>query len=225
MNDTTLLQLFHHINKRHNIRLETKEISTCTCNCEEPVLPSGCDQSEIISITESAGQCCESYLSSLNNNYSRICTSDCAGAIVKYYHCLAADVDSEDDDDAKESYEYIANYVEKYVCGKESGDYCPVKLIRSFSVQSNVEAYNMLRHVCLSSNTCNSTSSTSCTSALRTFSSAAGCCTEPLFGSGVSSCGVSIPDACAGLSSATGIIATPIVGVSLMILALAGVFL
>ena len=226
MNDTALLELVHHISKRHNIPLEPKQTSTCTL----PDLPSGCSLSEFASSPPSTSSVTsDSYLSSLNSQYSRICTSDCAGAIGEYYRCLYSG----------DRAEYFANYIQKYICGQESGDYCPVRIIRSFRTSSNVFAFsNTVRYCSISfgSTGLTSCSSTSCTSALRTFSSAAGCCTEPFLGSGVRSCsGVSVPDACTGVSSATGssttessatgIIATPIVGVSLMILALAGVFL
>ncbi|XP_019849103.1 PREDICTED: uncharacterized protein LOC109580427 isoform X3 [Amphimedon queenslandica] len=215
MNDTALLQLLHHINKRHNIPLEPKQTSSCTM----PDLPSGCSESEFVFSVPSASSIhSDSYLSSLNSQYSRICTSDCAGAIGEYYRCLYSG----------DAGEYFANYIQKYICGQQGGDYCPVRVIRSFRTTSNVLAFsNMYRHCSISSTTgISSCSCTSCTSALRTFSSTAGCCTEPFLGSGVSSCsGVSVSDACTGVSSATGIIATPIVAVSLMILALAGVFL
>ena len=211
MNDTALLELVHHISKRHNIPLEPKQTSTCT----EPELPSGCSSEFFLSIPAPLPGVNESYLSSLNDEYSRMCTSDCAGAIAKYYRCSEEDTG-----------EYLANYIQKYICGQESGDYCPVKIIRSLNTRSNAVAYNNMFSYCsisYSSGGLTSCSSTSCINALRTFSSAAGCCTEPFLGSGVRSC--SVPDACTGVSSATGIIATPIVGVSLMILALAGVFL
>uniref|UniRef100_A0A1X7VH19 Uncharacterized protein n=1 Tax=Amphimedon queenslandica TaxID=400682 RepID=A0A1X7VH19_AMPQE len=230
MNDTALLQLLHHINKRHNIPLEPKQTSSCTM----PDLPSGCSESEFVFSVPSASSIhSDSYLSSLNSQYSRICTSDCAGAIGEYYRCLYSG----------DRGEYLANDYEKFFCGQESGDYCLVRILRSFRTTSNIAAYrNMITYCSISfSNTgLTSCNSTNCTSALRTFSSTAGCCTEPFLGSGVRSCGVSVPDACTGLSSAipsstipsnttesstTGIIATPIVAVSLMILALAGAFL
>ena len=217
MSDTALLQLIHHISKRHNIPLEPKQTSTCTLSD----LPSGCSESEEFSFSAPAVLIgvSESHLSSLNDKYSRMCTSDCAGAIATYYRCLySGDIG-----------EYLGNFIEKYYCGQESGDYCLARLIRSLNTTSNAVSYdNMLRScsISFSSGGLTSCSSTSCTSALKNFTSIAGCCTEPFLGSGVSSCsGVSVPDACTGVSSATGIIATPIVGVSLMILALAGVFL
>ena len=217
MNDTALHELIHHISKRHNIPLEPKQTSTCTL----PDLPSGCSVSEFtFSPPSTSSGISDSYLSSLNDQFSSICTSDCAGAIGEYYRCLYSGQDRG---------EYLANYIQKYICGQESGDYCPVRIIRSFRTISNAIAFSNMYGYCsisFGSTGLRSCSSTSCTSALRTFSSAAGCCTEPFLGSGVRSCsGVSVPDACTGVSSATGIIATPIVGVSLMILALAGVFL
>ena len=48
-----------------------------------------------------------------------------------------------------------------------------------------------------------------------------GCCTEPYLGSGVRSCrGVSVDEACAGVSSATGLVAP----VFVMLFALVGFF-
>ena len=75
--------------------------------------------------------------------------------------------------------------------------------------------------------TCSSSTSSECTDVLSTVSSYMGCCAEPLFGPGVRSCsGVSVPQACTGVSSTTGIMATaPIVAASLMVFALVGVLL
>ena len=213
MNDTALHELVHHISKRHNIPLERRQTSTCTL----PDLPSGCSLL-VDSFTPPALQIgvSDSDLSNLNDQYSRICTSDCAGALATYYRCYEEDTG-----------EYIGNFIEKYLCGQESGDYCPVRLARSFNTPSNAVAYRSIIGSCtLNSNGLTCTDTDDCIDGLQNFTSAAGCCMEPVFGSGVSSCsGVSVPDACTGVSSATGIIATPIVGVSLMILALAGVFL
>ena len=201
------LQLLHHLSQRHDIPLELKETRNCT-------LPSGCSISDFSYTTPHTIS--DSYLTTLNSRYLRLCTSDCAGAIGEYYRCL----------DSGDTGEYWANYYEKFYCGKQSGDYCPAKLIRSLKKEQNEDAYDNIRYYCSIPTTGSASCKRSeCTDALKTFSSAIGCCMEPLYGSGVRSCGVSIPDACAGVSSATGIIATPIVAVSLMILALAGVFL
>uniref|UniRef100_A0A1X7VFK1 Uncharacterized protein n=1 Tax=Amphimedon queenslandica TaxID=400682 RepID=A0A1X7VFK1_AMPQE len=177
MNDTALLQLFHHINKRHNIPLEPKQTSSCTL----PDLPSGCSLSEFaVSSPFTSSGASDSYLSSLNSQYSRICTSDCAGAIGEYYRCLYPG----------DRGEYWANYIQKYICGQESGDYCVARLLRSFRTTSNAAAFISISSYCSISPTTglSSCSRTSCTSALRTFSSAAGCCMEPFLGSGVRSC-------------------------------------
>ena len=215
MNDTALLELVHHISKRHNIPLEPKQASTCT-----PTLPSGCSLAEFaFTIPTGISLLTNSYFRRLSEQYSKICTRDCVGAIITYYRCINSEQEAG----------YLINFIDKFLCGQESGEYCPVRIIRSLKTLSNGLAFgNMLTYCSISLNSTGLTScsSTRCTSALRTFSSIAGCCTEPFLGSGVRSCsGVSVPDACTGVSSATGIIATPIVGVSLMILALAGVFL
>ncbi|XP_019849096.1 PREDICTED: uncharacterized protein LOC109580426 [Amphimedon queenslandica] len=221
MNDTALLQLLHHINKRQNIHVPVLERRQATCT--KPDLPSSCSL-PIDSFGPPALQIgvSESYLSSLKDQLSRICTSDCAGALGEYYRCLYSG----------DTGEYAGNLIEKYLCGQESGEYCPVRLIRSFNTTSNANAYGSIINDCtLTSNGLTCTDTDDCIDGLKNFTSVAGCCMEPVFGSGVRSCsGVSVPDACTGLSSttessATGIIATPIVAVSLMILALAGVFL
>ena len=155
MNDTALLQLFHHISKRHNIPLEPKQTSTCT----EPDLPSGCSLTEFSFSPPSASSgITDSYLSSLNDEFSSICTSDCAGAIGEYYRCLYSG----------DRGEYFADYIQKYICGQESGDYCPVRLIRSFRTTSNAIAFTSMYSYCSISSTTglSSCSSASCTSAV-----------------------------------------------------------
>ena len=192
MNDTALLELVHHTSKRHNIPLERRQTSTCTL----PDLPSGCDPLYFIFSVPEVKRVNESQLSNFNDQYSRMCTSDCAGALAMYYRCSEEDTG-----------EYLANYIEKYLCGQESGDYCPVRLIRSLNTTSNAVAYNNMMDDCPIpfSSTGLTCSNTNCINGLKNFTSIAGCCTEPFLGSGVSSCsGVSVPDACTGVSSATG---------------------
>ena len=217
-NDTALLRLFHHISKRHDIPLERRETCTLSSDCTPSNFLFGrYATSPVLSNSD---------LRSLNDEYSRLCTSGCARNISEFYRCLYSE---------HETKEYIDDFVKKYFCGQESGDYCPVRILRSFNTTSNAIAYsNIITYDCTTSSISarlTSCTDTDCIDGLRNFTSAAGCCMEPLFGSGVRSCsGVTVPDACTGVSSttessATGIIATPIVGVSLMILALAGVFL
>uniref|UniRef100_A0A1X7SU16 Uncharacterized protein n=1 Tax=Amphimedon queenslandica TaxID=400682 RepID=A0A1X7SU16_AMPQE len=211
MNDTALLQLLPHINKRHNIPLERRETCTLSSDCTPSNFLFG--RYSISSVLSNSD------LRSLNDEYSRLCTSGCAGAISEYLRCLYSE---------HETGEYIDDFVKKYLCGQEREDYCPVRILRSFNTTSNAIAYYSIINYCttssISARLISCTDTDDCIDGLRNFTSAAGCCMEPLFGSGVRSCSeVSVPDACNG--SATGIIATPIVAISLMIFALAGVFL
>ena len=224
MNDTALLQLLHHISKRHDISLERRQ------NCAYTNLPFNCTTSKFYLYTPSTlSSRNDLYLSSLNSQYSTICTTECVRSVLNYYRCIYSG----------DRIDRYAILFQQYLCGQQdgSGDYCPVKILRSFNTAANRVAFNNIYRYCDVSSITATNRFTLCSSyytynredciaALNNFTSAAGCCMEPLFGSGVRSCnGVSVPDACTGVSSAPGIIATPIVGVSLMILALAGVFL
>ena len=200
----------------HAKKLETRQ----TCSTTD--FPSGCT-------LPSKKRKRQSTNSELNQPYSRICTKPCVDAITEYYRCYYSE------DDEQELLEYWVNYIQKYLCGQHSnGDYCQVRIL---NVTAN---YSQVLHSCPSSSfattaiMCSSGTPAGCTNALSTFSSYMGCCTEPLLGPGVRSCsGVSVPEACTGVSasstvesSATGITATaPIVAVSLMVFALIGVLL
>ena len=223
MNDTALLELVHHISKRDDIPLERRQ------SCAFTNFPFNCTTSKFsISRPYTSLPRNDPYLSSLNSQYSTICTTECVRGVLNYYRCIYSG----------DTFDRYATLIQQYLCGQQDGqgDYCPVKILRSFNTEANRVAYNNIYRYCDASyitatnrfTSCNSTinNRADCIAALNSFTSAAGCCMEPLFGSGVRNCsGVSVPDACTGVSSATGIIATPIVGVSLMILALAGVFL
>ena len=200
-------------------KLETRQ--TCSTND----FPSGCT-------LPSNKRKRQSTNSELNQHYSRICTKPCVDAITEFYRCYYSE------DDEQELLEYWVNYNQKYRCGQHSnGDYCQVRIL---NVTTN---YTQVFSSCPRSSvtglvnkaiSCSSGTPAECTNALSTFSSYMGCCTEPLLGPGVRSCsGVSVPEACTGVSasstvesSATGIMATaPIVAVSLMVFALVGVLL
>ena len=222
-NDTALLQLLHHISKRHDISLEHRQ------NCAFTNLPFNCTTSKFnLYRLYTSSSHNDLYLSSLNSQYSTICTTECVRGVLNYYRCMYSG----------DTIDRYATLFQQYLCGQQdgNGDYCPVKILRSFNTEANRVAFNNIYRYCdVSSITATdgftscsksyTNTRTDCIAALNNFRDAAGCCMEPLFGSGVSSCGVSVPAACTGVSSAPGIIATPIVGVSLMILALAGVFL
>ena len=202
--------------------------------CSTADFPSGCTLSgfQLLALLHGATN---SQLTNLNQQYSRICTKACVSAVTEYYRCRYSE------DDEQELLEYEVNLAHKYICGQHNGKYCAV---RNANITVEVSsAYSQVLSSCTRSSTdiynaitCSSSSSTlsNCTNALSTVSSYMGCCTEPLFGSGVRSCsGASIPEACTGVSasstgvsSATGIMATaPIVAVSLMVFALVGVLL
>ena len=199
-------------------KLETRQ----TCSTDD--FPSGCT-------LPSKKRKRQSTNSELNQLYSRICTKPCVDAITEYYRCLYSEQE-------QEYIEYQVNYIQKYRCGQHSnGDYCEVQILNVTTNYTQVFLSCPRSSVTGLANTaisCSSGTPAECTNALSTFSSYMGCCTEPLLGPGVRSCsGVSVPEACTGVSasstgesSATGITATaPIVAVSLMVFALVGVLL
>ena len=196
-------------------KLETRQ----TCSTDD--FPSGCT-------LPSDKRKRQSTTSELNQQWSRICTKACVDAITEYYRCYYSE------DDEQELLEYQVNYIQKYRCGQHSnGDYCPVRFINVTANYTQVFLSCPRSSVINTAISCSSSTPAGCTNALSTFSSYMGCCTEPFLGSDVRSCsGASIPEACAGVSgatgesSATGITATaPIVAVSLMVFALVGVLL
>ena len=204
-------------------KLETRQ----TCSTDD--FPSGCTHSDFELIAPSFGAT-DSYLNSLNQKYSRICTKACVDAVTEFYRCYY--------DQQQEFLEYQVNLAQKYICGQHNGKYCPVQ--NANITVAVLSAYNQVNSLCTTSSanpyaiTCSSSTLSNCTNAISTVSSYMGCCAEPFFGSGVRSCsGVSVPEACTGVSasstgesSATGITATaPIVAVSLMVFALVGVLL
>ena len=213
-------------------KLETRRV------CITTDFPTGCTLFDFYyEHPRTSGSHTDSQLTSFNQQFSRLCTKACVSAVTEYYRCLYSG------DQQREYLEYQVNYIQKYVCGQHSnGDYCPVRLQRGYTGstttstdKSNARAFNDIIGSCSWSPgiystaiTCSSRTSSRCTDAIPKVSSYMGCCTEPLFGSGVRSCsGVSdVPAACTGVSSATGIMATaPIVAVSLMVFALVGVLL
>ena len=209
-------------------KLETRRV------CLRTDFPTGCNHLDFeISYPQDSGSYTDSQLTSFNQKFSRLCTKACVSAVTEYLRCLYSGRDQ-----LQESLEYTLNYIQKYVCGQHSnGDYCPVRLQRGYTGstttstdRSNALALETLRSSCRLSlgttgNACSSSASSTCTDAISTFSRYAGCCTEPLLGSGVRSCS-GVGEACTGVSSATGITATaPIVAVSLMVFALVGVLL
>ena len=209
-------------------KLETRQI------CLSTDFPTGCTRFDFRFPSPSTRRSyTDSELTSLNQQYSRLCTKACVSAVTKYLRCTNSR------DEEQESLEYTLNFIQKYICGQHSnGDYCPVRLQRGYTGstttstdRSNARAFDNIescfRLPGYTAITCSSSTSSRCTNAISTVSSYMGCCAEPLFGSGVRSCsGVSVPQACTGVSSATGITATaPIVAVSLMVFALVGVLL
>ena len=227
VNASALIDFIHKFHKKHGIMtLESRQINS-NCNV---TLPTGCNLLDFaFSAPSTVPNPTDSYLNSINQRHSRICTSTCVGAVVKAYRCIYSGG----------RLDYLSNLVQKYLCGQHNGDYCPVSLIRSIRDRPlNALALANIQASCTISFattgiTCGSSTSSRCTNAISTFSGYTGCCTEPLLGSGVRSCsGVSVPEACTGISgatvesSATGIMATaPIVAVSLMVFALVGVLL
>ena len=155
-------------------------------------------------------------LDALNINYSRICIPECLDPIEKFYRCIF-------------KYQYYTYYfrvklLRKGICGQESGDYCTVRYNRQYNGNDN-DLSQLIRACDITDSgiSCNSyyTSYSNCTRYVEMFSSRMGCCTEPYLGSGVRSCsGVSVDEACTGVSSATGLVAP----VFLMLFALVGFF-
>ena len=208
-------------------KLETRRV------CLTTDFPTGCTLSDFGFSRPSTGSYTDSQLTSFNQKFSRLCTKACVSAVTEYYRCYYSE------DQLREYLEYQVNYIQKYVCGQHSnGDYCPVRLQRGYTGstttstdRSNARAFETLRSSSCrvlpgtTENACSSSTSSRCTNAISTFSRYAGCCTEPLLGQGVRSCS-GVSEACTGVSSATGIMATaPIVAVSLMVFALVGVLL
>ena len=217
-------------------KLETRRV------CLRTDFPTGCNHLDFeISYPQDSGSYTDSQLTSFNQKFSRLCTKACVSAVTEYLRCDYSRQYS--GNQLQERLEYRVNYIQKYICGQHSnGDYCPVRLQRGYigstttsTDRSNARAFINIIRLCSwspysGSNTgitCSSSTSSRCTDTISTFSSYMGCCAEPLLGSGVRSCsGVSVPEACTGVSGATGIMATaPIVAVSLMVFALVGVLL
>ena len=213
-------------------KLETRQV------CLTTDFPSGCTASDFgYSRPLTTGSYTDSQLTSFNQKFSRLCTKACVSAVTEYYRCYYSSQLS--GNQLQELLDYRVNYIQKYVCGQHSnGDYCPVRLQRGYigstttsTDRRNARAFETLRSSScrvlpgITGNVCSSSASSTCTDAISTFSGYMGCCTEPLLGQGVRSCS-GVSEACTGVSSATGIMATaPIVAVSLMVFALVGVLL
>ena len=212
-------------------KLETRRV------CLTTDFPTGCNYFDFsYEHPSTSGSYTDSQLTSFNQKFSRLCTKACVSAVTEYLRCDYSRQYS--GNQLQERLEYRVNYIQKYVCGQHSnGDYCPVRLQRGYigstttsTDRNNARAFDDIQSSCSRSRgyagiTCSSTTSSRCTDAISTVSSYMGCCTEPLLGSGISSCS-GVPAACTGVSGATGIMATaPIVAVSLMVFALVGVLL
>lgn len=210
---TAVTDWLQRINKRYSTtKVEVRQdVSSCLTTLNNN-LPSYCDISELSGGISSlpAHSLTDAQLDALNSAYSRLCVPACLDPIEKYYRCISTSQDYTD---------FLVNLLRKGVCGQESGEYCEVQYIRQYN--GNYNDISQLTSACDFTNSgisCSSASST-CLSYVRTFSSRMGCCTEPYLGSGVRSCrGVSVDEACAGVSSATGLVAP----VFVMLFALVG---
>ena len=185
----------HKINKRQSSQLEVHQ-SNISCDSQfEMNFPSFCNFTELSGGLSDlpASSLTDAQLTALNNAYSQLCVSACIDPIDTYFNCLQID-----------DTDYYITLIRHGYCGQESGDYCQVRGIREY--QGNLSSQDPF-YSCPSSDSggisCSSATST-CLSYVRTFSDRMGCCTEPYLGSGVNSCsGVSVDDACTGVSSAT----------------------
>uniref|UniRef100_A0A1X7SPX1 Uncharacterized protein n=1 Tax=Amphimedon queenslandica TaxID=400682 RepID=A0A1X7SPX1_AMPQE len=175
-----------------------------TSNCNLTALSGGVSDLSYSSLTDAQ-------LTTLNNAYSQFCDrSACIDlhVYIAYYNCGSTNEDQRN---------YGTTLVRRGICGQESGDYCFVRYIRHYRGSSVQDPFDSCPFNA-SKISCSSASST-CISDINTFNDRMGCCTEPFLGSGVTSCsGVSVDGPCAGVSSATGLVAP----VFVMILSLVG---
>ena len=204
----------HKISKRHSSQLEVRQDTTACVNQLQSNLPSYCNLTALSGGLSNlpTSSFTDAQLTTLNNAYSRLCVPACIDPIDTYYNCIATN------DDTLRN--FLVTLIRQGVCGQESGDYCEVRYLRQY--RGNYSSLNRLINTCTFTSggisSCSSASST-CLSYVNTFSDRMGCCTEPYLGSGVNSCsGVSVEDACTGVSSATGLVAP----VFVMILSLVG---
>lgn len=216
----------HKTNTRQSLKVDLRQSSNDDCYnqfvrnlpsyCNIDALSGGVSELPEPSLTDEQ-------LDTLNTAYSKFCVPDCLNPYTELYNCQKDISDNQRN--------FAINAITKGTCGQESGDYCNVRLIRRLkrpSIQYNLYQCNLNS----SGIHCNSNSSSDCLNDVALYSSNMGCCTEPMLGAGVHYCNVTVPPACTGVtgtvapSTAAGVMATPFVAVSLLLLAsLVGVLL
>ena len=134
-------------------------------------------------------------LAALNKIYAKICVPQCFEKYSTYLDCLNV---------TTEKRKFWTNFVMNGRCGQDSGDYCEVKLLRSY--KNNMSDYlTLVRSTCAfdvgaGGVQCSDDSKAGCTSGLSKFSKKMGCCAEPYLGSAVRSCSdVFVEKSCIGL--------------------------
>ena len=137
-------------------------------------------------IFHNASALTEDDFAELNNTLSRVCVAKCVNPILNYYRCLNIPDDFRN---------YLTNYVERGICGKQGNDFCQVLYLRRYS--ANISFIAQLLDTCPRTNgrvDCSSADST-CKQYVSNFNINMGCCTSPYLGD-VSSCNVNIVDPC-----------------------------
>ena len=163
-------------------------------------------------IIRNASALTEDDLAELNNTFSRVCVAKCVNPILNYYRCLNISDDFRN---------YLTNYVERGVCGKQGNDFCQVLYLRRYS--ADIRFIVELLDACPRTNSrvdCSSANST-CRQYVSNFNINMGCCTSPFLGN-VSSCNVNIVDPCESAISGS-IIISPVI-MCLFLAALLAIF-
>ena len=152
-------------------------------------------------IKTNASALTEDHLVAFNNAINKVCVAKCVNPILNYYRCLNISDDYRN---------YLTNYVQRGICGKQGDDFCEVIYLRHYS--SNIRFINELVDSCPKINSaridCSNANST-CIQYVSNFTTNVGCCTIPYIGN-VSSCNVTVIDPCESAISASVIVAPAI---------------
>ena len=159
-------------------------------------------------IVNNASALTEEHFAALNNALSQVCVAKCVNPILNYYRCVNIS------DDLRN---YLINYVQQGICGKNGNDFCEVLYIRRYS--TNIRFINQLVNACpftISGVNCSSADST-CRQYVSNFNTNMGCCTSPYLGN-VSSCNVTVINPCESAVSRSIIVAPVIMCLFLAVL-------
>ena len=153
----------------------------------------------------------ESVLTTLNNVYTRLCSTECNEPVINYYQCRYSG----------DELTYNTALRQSFTCGKQDKDFCPVLFFRQYATNLNntvkiVGECRTTEFGLFNVNCSNVTSS--CTNSISRLNANIGCCTQGLLGD-LSACNInSLSEPCgsSGITPALSVISVTIAITCLM---------